>query len=189
MTPLNTNKQFFKAWFLTTVLFVCCNVSFAQPPLPQHNQSNFKVSDINAKIVQALTLSETQPLHFGTMTIPTAPASVILDHTGLRSVGNGTGNIILLSQAPVATVAAYHVIGSADATYAIQLPFSTTITNGIPANDMTVNSFTSSKGFGNNGILNGAGNDSFTVGATLNLFSGQPAAVYTGTFNVTVVYN
>ena len=189
MKALNTHKRFFKLWFLTAVLSLCVIFAFAQPPLPQHNHDNNALSDVNAKIVKALTIMETQALHFGTMTIPTSPATVVLTSGGLRTIGLGTGNITLLAQAPVAKVAAYTVAGSADATYVIALPYSTTITNGTPADDMTVDVFTSSKGVTNIGTLNGAGGDSFTVGATLNLASGQPGALYTGTFNITVAYN
>ena len=139
-----------------------------------------------AKIVTALTLTQISPLHFGTMTIPSTAATVQVDPLGVRSLVSGT--IILLAQTPVATNAAYSVAGSAASTYAITLPSSITISNGIPANDMTVNGFTSTKTL-NVGTLDGAGHDTFGVGATLNLANAQPAGVYAGTFNVTIAYN
>jgi len=137
-----------------------------------------------AKIVTALTLTETSALHFGTMTIPSSAASVLLTSAGARSIASGT--IILLAQAPVATTAAYNVTGSATSSYLISLPSSVTIISG--GNSMTVNAFTSSK-VSNQGSLDGSGLDSFTVGATLNLANAQPAGVYAGTFNVTIAYN
>lgn len=189
MTRLNTNKRFFYSWFLTAVIFLCFNFSYAQPPLPDHNRNVFTESFVNAYILTSLTLTETQPLHFGTMTIPTSPATVMLSAFGIRSIVLGIGNINLLAQAPVAKVGAFNVVGASDATYVIGLPFSTTISNGTPVNDMVVDNFTSSKGVTNIGTLNSSGNDSFTIGAKLNLATGQPAALYTGTFNITVAYN
>jgi len=189
MIRLNINKRLVNLWFLTAVLILCFNFSYAQPPLPDHNRNAFTESFVNAYILSSLTLTETQPLHFGTMTIPTSPAVVQLTAFGIRSIVLGIGNITLLAQTPVAKVGAYNVVGASDATYVIGLPFSTTISNGTPINDMVVDNFTSSKGVTNIGTLNGSGNDSFTIGATLNLATGQPAALYTGTFNITVAYN
>lgn len=141
-----------------------------------------------AKIVTALTLTETSALHFGTMTIPSSAATVLVSTAGVRTVGSGT--VTLLSQAPVATNAAYSVAGSVDATYAINLPSSATITSG--SNNMTVDNFVALSATvpsATTGKLNGSGADTFSVGARLNLASGQAAGVYAGSFNVTVAYN
>ena len=189
MKELSKYIRSLKAWSFTAVLFLCAHLSIAQPPLPNHSHTNSAESFVNAYILDALSIVETQALHFGTMTIPTSAATVVLTSAGFRSVGLGTGNITLLAQTPIAKVAAYHVDGSIGATYVIHLPYSTTISNGTSANNMTVDNFTSSKGVTNIGTLNGAGSDSFTIGATLNLAGGQPAALYTGTFDVTVAYN
>ena len=146
-----------------------------------------------AKIVQALTLTEASPLHFGTMAIPTGATNVSVSTTNVRTA-SVPGNITLLAQIPVNTTASYNVTGSAAATYAITLPGSTIISNGTPANNMTVNGFlarTASAGVdGLTGTLNiTTGLDSFTVGATLGLANAQPAGVYAGTFSVTIAYN
>ena len=141
-----------------------------------------------AKIVTALTLTETSALHFGTMAIPTSAATVLVSTAGVRTVGSGT--VALLSQAPVATNAAYSVAGSVDATYAINLPSSATISSG--SHNMTVDNFVALSATvpsATTGKLNGSGADTFTVGARLNLASGQAAGVYAGSFNVTVAYN
>jgi hypothetical protein len=116
MRLLNTNTRFLKIWFLIAVLFICGNISFAQPPLPNHDHDVSVESFVNAYILTALTISETQALHFGTMTIPTSPATVMLSSSGVRTIGAGAGNITLLAQAPVAKVAAYNVVGSVNAT-------------------------------------------------------------------------
>ena len=47
------------------------------------------------------------------------------------------------------------------------------------------------EGFGHNtqGILNDSGEDTYAVGATLNVGANQTAGEYTGTFTVTAAYN
>lgn len=147
-------------------------------------------TEAGAKIVQALTLTETAALHFGTMTVPTGDVNVVLSTDG-SVTALIPANITLLSQAPVAQNAAYSVGGSIGSTYVIVLPPAPIqITNG--ANFMEVNDFTaltSSLGAGTNGNLGVAGTDLFVVGATLELSANQAPGVYSGTFDVTVNYN
>ena len=140
---------------------------------------------VGAKILTAMTITESAPMHFGTMTVPTAASTVVLATDG--SVTVGTGAVTLLAQAPTSTAAAYDVTGDNSATYAITIDASTTITNGTELEDMTVDNFVSSVGA--TSTLDGSGDDSFTVGATLNLIDAQPAGTYAGTFDVTVAYN
>jgi hypothetical protein len=140
---------------------------------------------IGAKIVEAITLTETSPMQFGVMTVPTTPATVILDVTGSRT---NTGTISLLAQLPAAAAAAYTVTGANDATYAITLPTTTIIADGIPAHNMNVNTFTCSYG-GLVGTIGFSGSDFFSIGATLNLADAQPAGEYAGVFDVSVAYN
>jgi hypothetical protein len=154
------------------------------------NAQNTATTDAGAKIVTALTLTKTTDLHFGTMAIPTGAVNLVLATNGSRTA-SVPANITLLSQAPLATNAAYTVAGTAASTYAITLPTTVTITSG--TNNMTVASFVAkpaSTGVnGVNGTLDGSGADSFVVGATLQLSNAQAAGVYTGTFNVSVNYN
>jgi hypothetical protein len=142
-------------------------------------------STASAKILAGLTVTKTTDLNFGTMTVPTTPATVTLTPAAVLS---STGTITLLAQAPVAAVASYGVSGDLNANYAITLPANgvVTITSGV--NTMAVDNFTSSKAL-NLSTLDGAGADSFTVGATLILGTNQPAGSYAGAYNVTVAYN
>ena len=145
-----------------------------------------------AKIVKALTLTETSALHFGTMTIPTGAVDVVLSTATSRTT-SGAGTITLLPQSPPATNAAYDVAGSIGATYAITLPANgvVTLTNG--AVTMAIKNFvakTASAGIdGLTGTLDGTGDDSFSVGATLVLDDAQAFGVYAGAFDVSVDYN
>lgn len=141
---------------------------------------------VGAKILTAMTITESAPMHFGTMTVPTAATTVVLATDGTVTVGSGTTT--LLAQAPISTAAAYDITGDVSATYAITIDASTTITNGTPAEDMTVDNFVCSYA-GLTSTLDAGGADNFTVGATLNLVDAQPAGTYAGTFDVTVAYN
>ncbi|MFZ4400359.1 MAG: DUF4402 domain-containing protein [Bacteroidales bacterium] len=144
-----------------------------------------------AKIVAPISITETSALHFGTMAVLAgSPGTCVLSTQGVRSA---TGGVNLSAQTPTAANAAYNVGGAISTTYAITLPSTITVSNGTPAQDMTINALlarTASAGAnGLTGTLNGSGADSFTIGGTLNVAAGQPAAVYSGTFNVTVAYN
>ena len=144
-----------------------------------------------AKIVKALSLTQTSPLHFGTMTIPTTAVEVALSTANVRTPSAAV--LTLLAQSPVSTNAGYNVVGSNGATYAIQLPADNVVTITEGSTPMHVDSFialSTSTSSGTGGTLDAsAGTDHFVVGATLKLASGQPFGVYTGTFNVTVAYN
>jgi Domain of unknown function (DUF4402) len=143
---------------------------------------------VGAKIVEAITLTETSPMHFGTMTVPTTPATVTINAT--LGTTSSTGTITLLgTQAPFASTAAYTVSGSAGATYAITLPAATIIGSGIPADNMVVDNFISSVGLTSTINFATPSTDFFNVGATLNLAANQPAGLYNGTFDVSVAYN
>jgi hypothetical protein len=154
------------------------------------NAQNSASTDAGAKIVSALTLTKTTNLHFGTMAIPTGATNLVLATDGSRTP-TVPANITLLSQAPLATNAAYTVAGSATSTYAITLPASVTIVSG--GNNMTVSDFVakpaSKPANSLTGTLDLSGADSFVVGATLQLSNAQAAGVYSGTFNVSVNYN
>ncbi|MEI8203656.1 MAG: DUF4402 domain-containing protein [Bacteroidota bacterium] len=150
-------------------------------------------ANAGVKIVKALTLTKTADLHFGTMTVPSAGVVISLT-TGNSRSALPSNNITLLSQAPTSSNSAYTVTGSANSTYTITLPTSdVTIYQTFPTTYTIVNNFiakTASTGTdGLNGTLDGSGNDSFVVGAKLNLAGAQPFGTYTGTFSVTINYN
>ncbi len=171
-------------------VLICLAVISTIPIMAQsHNSAN---TSVGANIVKALTLTQTAPLHFGSMSIPTAAVSVSLTTSNAR-ISSSPSNITLLSQAPVSENATYTVAGSNDATYAITLPANgaVTISNGTKSMDIVdFVAHTASAGTdGSAGHLNAEGSDSFTVGATLKLENDQPFGNYTGTFGITVNYN
>jgi hypothetical protein len=146
--------------------------------------------NVGVSIVQAIELTAGQQLHFGTMSVPKADVKVTVDAAGSRTA-DIPANVDFLSGAPVAQNAVFTLTGSDNATYSIDLPASITLSDG-GTNSITVDTFTAasdSDGAGLTGTIDATGNDGFSVGATLNLVSGQPEGVYSGTFDVTVSYN
>jgi hypothetical protein len=139
----------------------------------------------SATIVAAISIVKNVDLNFGAV-VPdgAAPGTVVLTPAAspvrtptTLKLGNPTG----------VAAARFTVTGEAGSDYTVTLPASAVITNGTPADDMTIDNFTSSPS-------GGAGHLTVTtqtvyVGGTLNVAAAQPAGIYTGTFNVTVSYN
>jgi hypothetical protein len=173
-------------FILTCVLFMCI--------LCDAKSQATTNTEVGAVILQALTIQEKTPLHFGAMSIPSSATDVVLS-TNTTRTATSPGSINLVDQAPFTTNATYTIAGSADATYAIILPEDgiVTLSNGSPGNDMSVVGFTarssSSDKDSPTGTLSSSGLDSFAVGATLKLGDSQPSGVYIGSFNITINYN
>ncbi len=188
---INTNKLLAR-WVLTSCGFLCYIFSFAQPPLPHHQGGPSVTSQIHAEICMGLTLTETHALDFGTMSVPTGAVNVQLS-TSANRIASIPANIQLFSIAPFPANAAYTVVGYPGAAYAISLPPDNVVTITEGTTPMHVDGFiakTASAGVdGLTGTLDGSGNDSFVVGGTLKLITGQPIGIYSGTFDVTVNYN
>jgi hypothetical protein len=163
-----------------------CAAIFAIAALSTTVKAQTVTTTAGANIVEAITLTEDAPLHFGTMTVPTTAATVTIDDAGIMS---SAGSVTLLpTQAPFKSQASYTVNGAPNATYAITLPTSTIISDGTPADNMIVDAFTCSAS-ALVGALSFSGSDNFSLGATLHLANAQPAQVYFGVFNVSVAYN
>lgn len=146
-----------------------------------------------AKILTVLTLTETQSLEFGSMGVLAGQGGTCkISTAGIQSVTGGV-TASTLGNAPKA--ATYHVTGEPNYTYDIQLPTSITISNGTPADDMTIGTFLAKSTSGveahdaTGTLIAVDGDDDFTVGATLTVAAGQTEGAYTGSFDVTVVYN
>ena len=106
--------------------------------------------------------------------------TVVLTTGGATSSADGAG----VGGAP--TAGDFDVTGAGNLAYDITLPLDgvVTLTNGgNPA--MSVDGFSDSAG-GSSSLVTGS--DSFTVGATLTINANQPAALYTGTYDVIVNY-
>ena len=128
-----------------------------------------------------IAIANTQPLAFGRFVAATG--SVTISPIGVRSA---SGGIVLLQTGP-GQAAQFIVSGDANATYAVTLPADGTvsITNG--GYSMAINAFTSSPSSA--GVLSGSGSQTLSVGARLDVVSGQPTGAYSGSFIVVVDYN
>ncbi|MEI6434127.1 MAG: DUF4402 domain-containing protein [Bacteroidota bacterium] len=149
-------------------------------------------STVSVKIATTIAIAKTGDMHFGSMNRPSTAASVTLTTSNTRQ---SSGDITLLSQAPVASPLTFSVIGDPGMYYAITLPTSIVVSSGISSNDMVIENLMARPSSANTdqliGVLNGGtgGNsDTFSVGGTLKLASSQAAGSYTGSCNVTVAY-
>ncbi len=137
-----------------------------------------------ATVIAPIAISDsTADLAFGKFAASTG-GTVVMAPAGTRTA---TGAVVLSTVTP-GNAASFNVTGDNNATYAITLPGTATITHTDTINNMSVGTFTSSLPLGV-GTLSGAGAETVTVGGTLTVASGQAAGAYTGTFSVTVEYN
>ena len=111
---------------------------------------------------------------------PLVGTTVVLTTGGTASSTDGA------SVSGTSSAGAFNVTGAASAAYDISLPDDVTVVLTGAGTDMPVTGFTSS--LGASGTLDSLGQQSFTVGATLNINANQAADNYTGTYDVTVNY-
>jgi hypothetical protein len=138
----------------------------------------------SANIITPIQIVKGADLYFGNIVAGTSTGTVTVNTEGNRT---GTGGVILPTATPgTITAAKFTVSGLPNATYAISLPTSTTISISGGSASMTITQFTSNPNA--SGILTGGSQD-FYVGGTLNVGANQTAGTYTGEFNVTVAYN
>lgn len=146
-------------------------------------QSASATATATAVIVSPITLTRTADMSFGNIIADADGGTVLLVPAGTRTLTGLTSP----SLPGTVTAASFNVSGLANATYAITLPASHDITNGVQT--MTVNAFSSNPT--PTGTLSGAGTQTLNVGATLNVNANQQAGTYTNVagFAVTVNYN
>lgn len=129
---------------------------------------------------RAITLTNTGGLNFGKVLPYGSAGYVYVSTNGVGSTSNA-----FISDATNIRASSWAVNGIPGAPFAVNLPTSVVISNG--TENMTITSFNRSGA--TQLYLDAAGNNSFNVGARLNVGANQPVGVYTGTFNVTVNYN
>jgi len=149
-----------------------------------------------AVLIKAMTLTQTAPLHFGSIVLTsTAGGTVLLPSNS--TTRQFTGGVATSAATPVATNAAYSVTGTINETYAVTLPQTavtvthTTLSSGVYQMDITLFKarFNGASSDATTSTLDASGNDSFTVGATLTVKANQLGGIYAGTFDVSVDYN
>jgi hypothetical protein len=175
-------KHFAKSFFLAIVM-----IAFSVSTFAQVNAT----ASAAATIVAPIAISKNVDMDFGNVAVSAAPGTVVLTPIGGRST---TGGVTLPATAGTVTAASFGVSGQASFTYSITLPAgATTISDGAAAT-MTVTTWTSNPT--PTGALDGTGNQTLTVGATLNVGGSQTPGAYSsgaaggsGDFTVTVNYN
>jgi hypothetical protein len=136
-------------------------------------------SGAGAKIIAPLQIDNTSALYFGTV----APSLTEADVVVVSPNGDKKCGAALTCLTADHTAAAFDVKGEPDAVYTISLPSAVEMANE-NGDEMTVIDFISSKDSGR--LVKGE--DSFTVGGTLDVDARQPAGKYTGRFVVAVEY-
>jgi hypothetical protein len=145
----------------------------------------------SAKIIAPISIAKNVDMNFGNVAVSaTTAGTVILAPAGTRTTAGAGGVTLPQFNIGTVTAASFTVTGEGAYTYAITLPSGDTfkVTNGTPAQDMVVNTFTSTPS--GTGALT-SGTQTLTVGATLNVAAGQAVGTYTNAtgFPVTVNYN
>lgn len=178
------------ATLLTTLAMIGHIINVSAQSMP-----TFSVN-ASAKIVEAMTLSETTSMNFGTNSqTNNEEGTVILatnSNTRTYSGGLAGGGTTVEN----ATNATFEVSGSSLATYALILPKVVTLTHtsiddGINTMDVTAIKarFNGADSDATTSNIAQDGKDSFTLGATLNVQKNQVFGQYSGTYEVSVNYN
>jgi hypothetical protein len=140
-------------------------------------------SNASATVMTPISISNTAALRFGKFSALTG-GTVVVSAAGARSA---TGAVVL-STTDAGGAASFAVSGDANATYAITLPNSATITHSVDnTQTMAIGTFTSNPS--GTGTLSAGGAQTLTVGATLTVGNAQTTGSYSGTFDVSVEYN
>jgi len=132
---------------------------------------------------EPITIGNTRSLSFGSFVAGTG-GTVTLSPQGQRSI---TGSVTALPSASGHS-AEFTVSGDQDATYFIDLPSDSSVILTGPGSDMRLTSFTSEPS-GAGGQLGPGGAQVLSVGASLQVGSGQVSGDYSGSFSVIVNYN
>ena len=162
MIALNMHKYFVKLLFLTTILFFCVNFSFAQ-----------------------LTVTATQAINFGTICLTGSSGTVTVGYDGSRT---STGNILLLSMAPIAQPAIFEIKLCPGGNVSVTFD-ATTILTGSNGGELTLDIGPTEKG--PNGSIFATNSDCniitpLRVGGTLHIPGTAISGTYAGSLAITI---
>ena len=140
-------------------------------------------ANATATIVKSISIEKNADLQFGKIIAASTAGQVQIQTDGSRTIA--AGNVVLFNQGSDHQAAAFKTIGSPNATYSLSFPSSVSLTGPTGSVPMTIEDFVHSAG----GTLSASGEETFNVGATLNVGANQAAGEYAGTFSVTAAYN
>jgi hypothetical protein len=180
-----------KASFLLTTLAIIGQIVSVSA------QSSQSISvQASAEIIEAMTLSQTNKLNFGTIALKsTAGGTVVLSSNS--NTRNYTGG--LAGGGPEnqnATNATFEVSGASLAAYTVTLPAAITLTHTSTETGINTMEITAMKARFNDAAsdsvtstISSEGTDSFSLGATLTVQENQILGQYSGQYEVSVDYN
>jgi spore coat protein U-like protein len=169
--------------FLLASLFV---MVLATQRVNAQNSATSEPANATATIVKAISIDKVTDLQFGKIIAAPTAGQVAIQTDGSRTIASG--NVVLFNQGSDEQAASFKTIGSPGAAYYLVLPAdgSVSLTGPTGSDPMTIEGFVHSA----TGTLDAAtGEETFNVGATLNVGANQAPGQYTGTFTVTAAYN
>lgn len=171
MRHRNTHIRLYN-WLLLTALFLfCVNLSFAQPDLPP----------------RSITVTATQAIQFGTLSVGGAGGTVIVGWDGSRT---SDGDVVLLSMAPFAQPAIFEIKLCQGRNVNILFDPFTILSNG-SGGSLTLYIGPTEKGNSGETFAVTADCNFITllrVGGTLEIPGGAQSGTYTGGFSITFNY-
>ncbi len=173
-------KKVFKIFGLTLILCTVCIKSSGQNIATVDNITS------SALIITPISISyDGTYLNFGSIvSLNSGSYSVTLSSEGVRTTDNENSIVSAFNES---SVPSFTVYGQEDWTYKVTFENVTTLVGPTGSTPMTLDSFTTTLGVTNRGILT-TGENTFSVGATLHLSSGQTPGEYIGSFSVIVAY-
>lgn len=168
-----------KTVFLLASLFV---MVLATQRVNAQNQASVS-ANATATIVKSISIEKNADLQFGKIIAGSTAGQVQIQTDGSRTIA--AGDVVLFNQGSDHQAAAFKTIGSPNATYYLSFPSSVSLTGPTGSDPMTIEGFVHSA----TGTLSASGEETFNVGATLNVGANQAAGEYAGTFSVTAAYN
>jgi spore coat protein U-like protein len=173
-----------KTGFLLAGLFVmACGI---QSVKAQPGNSASVGANATATIVKAISIDKLADLRFGKIIAASTEGQVAIQLDGTRTIA--AGNVALFNQGSDHQAASFKTMGTPGAGYSLVLPAdgSVSLTRTGGTETMTIEGFVHSA----NGTLDAStGEETFNVGATLNVGANQAPGEYAGTFTVTAAYN
>lgn len=160
----------------------------------QTTNTDVASSDAFATIVAPIEITHSgADLQFGTII---SGAGTVAVSTAAVGFAGRTFSVPAMNpgdQGAQPTAAVFSVKGQPNYTYSIAFTNATeTLTETVSSDTMSAGTFLASTlidGAGLIGTLDGSGDDTLNVGATLTVTAGLSAGEYSGTFEVTVAYN
>lgn len=167
-----------KIAFLSAAAFaVIATPAFAAP-----GDSDTENGAATAEVVAPITLTHTTgaTLDFGTFTTGDAGGTIVVTRAGN---GSATGDVTLV-QGSAEAADQFTVAGDPSRSFSITTGGGSVSNGG--TSPVTMAFITDARG---NHTLDTSGAAAFSVGGTLTVAGGEPAGVYTGSYEVTVAYN